>query len=80
MAKWLILAVGVFLFLNGMFARVSDFPNQTVPEYCFIMDYIYLYGCFRNSAIPKVVVWGAVLIGATLIAWSFILGQRLRKV
>lgn len=74
MAKWLVLAAGVFLFFNGMTARTYSYENPA--KHCFQMDYIWIYGCFSNSAAPMVIAWGTVLIGGGLIIWSFIRSRR----
>jgi hypothetical protein len=58
MLKWVLLAAGVFLFFNGMMARMYHFPNQQVPEYCWQMDYIELHGCSYSPVGPQIVVWG----------------------
>ena len=74
MAKWLVLAAGVFLFFNGMTARTYSYTDPA--KYCFQMDYVRIYGCFSNSATPTVIAWGAVLIGGGLIILSVIRGRR----
>ena len=71
--KWVILAAGVFLFFNGMMGRTYSYANPA--RHCFQMDYIYLYGCFGNAAVPLIIVWGAVVVGAGLILWSVIRGR-----
>ena len=74
MIKWLILAAGVFLFFNGMMSRTYGYQNPAT--HCFQMDYLYLYGCFSSPVIPTMITWGAALVGAGLITWSFIQGRR----
>jgi hypothetical protein len=75
MAKWLVLAAGVFLFFNGMMSRTYSYTSEPVTH-CFNMDYIRVFGCFSSPVVPIVITWGAALIGAGLIAWSFIRGRR----
>ena len=77
MAKWLILAAGVFLFFNGMLSRT--YPSVDPGKHCFNMDYIRLFGCFSTTAVPQVIVWGATLIGAVLVIWSFLRGRQQQK-
>jgi hypothetical protein len=74
MAKWVILAAGVFLFFNGMMSRVYGYTDPA--RHCFQKDYIYVYGCFGSSVMPHVITRGATLIGACLIIWSVIQGRR----
>lgn len=74
MMKWIALAAGVFLFFNGMMSRTYDYTSP--PRFCFNMDYIGLYGCFAGPAGPKLIVWGATLLGAVLIAGCVILSRR----
>ena len=73
MMKWVILAAGVFLFFNGMMSRTYSYADPA--RHCFNMDYIRVYGCFGSPAVPLIIVWGAVAIGAGLILWSFIRGR-----
>lgn len=72
--KWLALVAGVFLFFNGMMSRTYDYTSPV--RYCWNMDYIGLYGCFASPAGPKIVVWGATLLGAALIGWCVLLSRR----
>jgi hypothetical protein len=74
MLKWLVLAAGVFLFFNGMMSRTYGYANPT--RHCWNMDYIRLHGCFASPAGPQIVVWGATLLGAALIAWCVVHGAR----
>ena len=74
MVKWLILVVGVLLFFNGMTARTYSYANP--DKHCFNMDYVWLYGCFSSAAAPLLIVWGATLIGAAFVIWSFLRGRR----
>lgn len=76
MMKWLVLAAGVFLFSNGMMSRTYDFPNQRLPAYCWQMDYINLHSCFSTPAGPQIVVWGATLLGAAMIAGCVLYSRR----
>jgi hypothetical protein len=74
MGKWLVLAIGVFLFFNGMLSRTYSYAD---PErHCFNMDYIRLSGCFSNAAAPQIIVWGAALIGAMFVSWSLVRGRQ----
>jgi hypothetical protein len=75
MAKWLVLAAGVFLVFNGMMSRTYSYTSEPV-RHCFNMDYIRLFGCFGSPVMPHVITWGAALIGAGLVAWSFLRGRR----
>jgi hypothetical protein len=77
MAKWLVLAAGVFLIFNGLMSRTYSYTSEPV-KHCFNMDYIRVFGCFGSPAVPHVITWGTVLIGAALIAWSVIHGRRLK--
>ena len=74
MTKWLVLAVGVFLLFNGAMARTYGYENPA--RHCFNMDYIRVYGCFSNSVVPAMIVWGAILVGAGMILWSVLYGRR----
>jgi len=74
MAKWLILAIGVFLFFNGMMARTYGYANPSL--HCFNMDYIKLVGCFSSPIGPRLVVWAATILGAILIVGSWLYGRR----
>jgi hypothetical protein len=74
MGKWLVLAAGVFLFFNGMTSRTYSYANP--DKHCFNMDYIRFFGCFSSAAVPQIIVWGATLIGAAFISWSFLRGRR----
>lgn len=74
MAKWLILAGGVFLFFNGIMARTYGYASPA--RYCWQMDYIGLHSCFASPTGPQLVVWGTTLLGAALIAGSFLHGRR----
>lgn len=76
MAKWLILALGVFLFVNGMFTRTYGYSD---PErYCFQMDLIDLVGCFANPALPTAIMWAAIVMGAALILGCVLLARAER--
>ena len=77
MGKWLVLISGVFLFFNGMTSRTYSFANP--DKHCFNMDYIGVYGCFSSAAFPQIIVWGATLIGAAFVSWSFVRGRREKK-
>jgi hypothetical protein len=77
MTKWFILAAGVFLLFNGMMSRTYSYTSEPVTH-CFNMDYIKVFGCFGNPAVPHVITWGAALLGAGLIAWAVIHGRRLK--
>ena len=72
--KWLVLAAGVFLFFNGMMSRTYGYANPA--RYCWNMDYIRLHGCFDGPAGPQIVVWGATLLGAALIAGCVLVSRR----
>ena len=74
MGKWLVLISGVFLFFNGMTSRTYSFANP--DKHCFNMDYIGVFGCFSSAAVPQIIVWGATLIGAAFVGWSFVRGRR----
>lgn len=74
MGKWLVLISGVFLFFNGMTSRTYSFANP--DRHCFNMDYVGVYGCFSSAAFPQMIVWGATLIGAAFVSWSFVRGRR----
>jgi hypothetical protein len=74
MTKWLVLAVGMFLFFNGMMSRTYGYMNPA--KHCWNMDYIRLHGCFASPAGPQFVVSGATLLGAALIAWCVLLSLR----
>ena len=74
MGKWLVLIAGVFLFFNGMTSRTYSFADP--DKHCFNMDYIGVYGCFSSAAVPQIIVWGATLIGAVFVSWSFVRGRR----
>ena len=76
MAKWILLALGVFLFFNGMMARTYSYSDP--DRYCWQMDYIGLYSCFSSPLGAQVVVWGATLLGAALIGGCFLYGRRKR--
>ncbi len=76
MAKWLVLAVGVFLFFNGINSRTFSFPNESPTRHCYYMDYIGLNGCFGSTTMPALITWGALLIGAGLIGWSLVVSRR----
>jgi len=65
MTKWLLLALGLFLLVNGSFARTFSFQNP--EEHCFRMDWINVGGCFGNPAIPQLATWGTLLAGACII-------------
>ena len=75
MAKWIVLILGVFLFFNGMLSRTYSYTSLPV-KHCFNMDYIKVFGCFGSPAMPHIIVWGATLIGAAMIAWCVIIGHR----
>ncbi|HWL04059.1 MAG TPA: hypothetical protein VNQ99_03850 [Xanthobacteraceae bacterium] len=75
--KWVVLALGVFLFFNGMMSRTYSYANPS--RHCFNMDYIKFHGCSANYAVPLTFVWGAILIGAGLIFWSVMRARRDRK-
>lgn len=74
MAKWLILAAGVFLFFNGMMARTYGYENPA--KYCWQMDYIRLYSCFSSPVGPQFVVWATTLLGAALIIGCLLYARR----
>ena len=74
MAKWLLLAAGVFLFFNGMTTRTYSYENPA--KHCFQMDYIRVYGCFGNSAAPMAISWGTSVLGGGLVLWSFFCSRR----
>lgn len=74
--KWLVLAVGVLLFFNGINSRTYSYENETPARHCFQVDYIGVYGCFGSSAVPTVITWGALLIGTGLIVWSVFRSRR----
>jgi hypothetical protein len=74
MMKWVALVAGVFLFFNGMMSRTYGYTNP--PRFCWNMDYIGLYGCFASPAGPKVVVWGATLLGLALIVGCVLWSRR----
>lgn len=73
MAKWIVLAAGVFLFFNGMFTRTFSYSDG---RHCFNMDYLRFAGCSMNAAVPQTIAWGAVLLGAALILWSIWYSRR----
>lgn len=73
MTKWIALAAGIFLFFNGMMSRTYSYTSPA--KHCWNMDYIGLYGCFANPAGPKIIVWGATLIGAALIFGCWLLSR-----
>ena len=75
MGKWLVLIAGVFLFFNGMMSRTYSYYSDP-QTHCFNMDYIKVFGCFSNAAMPQMIVWSATLLGAGLIVWSLIVGRR----
>jgi hypothetical protein len=74
MGKWLVLIFGVFLFFNGMTSRTYSFADP--DRHCFNMDYIGIYGCFSSAAVTQIIVWGATLMGAAFVSWSFVRGRR----
>ena len=74
MAKWLLLAGGVFLFFNGIMARTYGYANPA--KHCFNMDYIGVVGCFSGPVGPQLVVWGTTLLGAALIIGCTWYGRR----
>lgn len=75
--KWIVLAAGLFLFFNGMMSRTFSYTSP--PRHCWVMDYIHLNGCFSSPAGPQIVVWGATLLGAALIAGGVLHGRRERR-
>ncbi|MCV0397797.1 MAG: hypothetical protein K5872_09835 [Rhizobiaceae bacterium] len=74
MTKWILLAAGVFLFTNGMYTRTYGYEDP--GRYCYQMDLIDLYGCFASPAVPRLIHWSAILIGAGLMLWSLIRSRR----
>jgi hypothetical protein len=76
MAKWIVLAVGVFLFFNGIMSRTYSYSEP--DRYCWQMDYISLHSCFSSPLGAQAVVWGATLLGAALIVGCFLYGRRKR--
>jgi hypothetical protein len=76
MTKWILLALGVFLFFNGIMSRTYGYSDP--DRYCWQMDYIKLYSCFASPLGAQVVVWGTTLLGAALIAGCFLYGRRKR--
>lgn len=74
MTKWIALGAGIFLFFNGMMSRTYSYTSPA--KYCWNMDYIRLYGCSENPAVPQIVVWGATLLGAALIAGCWLFSRR----
>lgn len=79
MVRWLILAFGAVLLYSGATARTYDFPNQRVPAWCWQFDWLNLYSCFESGpAMPQIIAWGTLLLGAALIFGS-LLWPRLRR-
>lgn len=65
MLKWLLLAVGLFLFTNAIFTRTFSFAD---PEWhCFYMDLINVNACAPSPAMPQIVWWSSLIIGGGLI-------------
>lgn len=76
MAKWVVLALGLFLFVNGIFTRTYSY---TEPEnHCFQMDLIDFVGCSGSPAMPTIVMWLAILAGAALLLGSLLWARRSR--
>ena len=76
MVKWVLLALGVFLFVNGIFTRTYSY---TEPEnHCFQMDLIDFVGCSGNSVMPTIVMWLAILAGAAMLLVSLVWARRTR--
>jgi type IV secretory pathway VirB2 component (pilin) len=76
MARWLILAVGAVLLYSGATARTYDFPNQSVPQWCWQFDWIGLYSCFNGPAGPQIIVWGTLVLGIMLVFGSLLYPRR----
>ena len=65
MLKWFVLALGLFLFTNGIFTRTFSFAD---PErHCFYMDLIGLNACAGSPAMPQIVLWSNLIIGGGLV-------------
>lgn len=76
MLKWVLLALGLLLFTNGMFTRTFSFAD---PErHCFYMDLININACAASPAMPQLVVWSNLIIGGALIL-GCLLYARARK-
>ena len=70
MGRWITLAVGVLLVVNGFYTRTFDFPNETPVRYCFWYDSINFGGCFHNATAPILLAWGPFLLGVAIVGWS----------
>nr|WP_295890071.1 hypothetical protein [uncultured Devosia sp.] len=77
MLKWAALALGLLLFVNGIFTRTYGYAD---PEnYCFQMDLIDFVGCSGSSLMPQAVMWLTILAGAALLLSSLIWAYRGRR-
>jgi hypothetical protein len=65
MLKWVLLALGLLLFTNGIFTRTFSFAE---PErHCFYMDLVNINACFGSVAMPPLIVWSNLVIGGALV-------------
>lgn len=75
MLKWIVLGLGVFLFVNGSFARTYGYADP--EQYCFQMDLINFWLCQPTPTI-QVVPTGAMVLGGALILGCVLVVRRQR--